>query len=214
MVRQAGRDVPDTDDEGPPDVGWHTPGSCPGFAGGARGASGAAARFPEGARPLLVPVAAGSPRRGQGRRGARIRSPRPAAQPGPRPPPPMATPGAAAQGTTALPLRSRVPARLRAVTSFLWESTRAQIEKEMKETTAKLLPYGGRGSHDSRVLPAQTAPRRVGGVATAAGTGSGAHGAGGACSELPRRLAGLGTSTRAGVQSRRRETQRDPQTPN
>lgn len=77
------------------------PGSSPGFAGGARGASGAAARFPEGARPLLVPVAAGSPRRGQGRRGARIRSPRPAAQPGPRPPPPMAAPGAAAQGTTA-----------------------------------------------------------------------------------------------------------------
>lgn len=117
-------------------------------------------------------------------------------------------------GDDCLPLRSRVPARLRAVTSFLWESTRAQIEKEMKETTAKLLTYGGRGSHDSRVLPAQTAPRRVGGgAATAAGTGSGAHGAGGACSEPPR-LAGLGTSTRAGVQSRRRETQRDPRTPN
>lgn len=163
MVRQAGRDVPDTDDEGPPDAGWHTPRLQPRLRG--RGTRGERGRCQV---PGRGPAAAGP-------RGCRLTQARAGQAGGPdtQPPPrsaawPTATAphgraGGRRAGDDCVPLRSRVPARLRAVTSFLWESTRAQIEKEMKETTAKLLPYGGRGSHDARVLPAQTAPRRVGG---------------------------------------------------
>lgn len=136
---------------------------------------GAAARVSEGARPLLVPVSTGTHPRVlvSGRVGAVSPNCGQAGRPNAKPSPhsaawPTATSPTATAGRSprprgplhrgqllAAPLHSRFQARPRAASAFPWESARAQTEKEMEETTVKLLTHGREGD----TIPARSQPR-------------------------------------------------------
>lgn len=197
---------------------------------------GAAARVSEGARPLLVPVSTGthprvlvsgrvgavSPNCGQA--GGLDTKPSPHGAAWPMATSPTATAGRSPrpQGPLhrgqllAAPLHSRFQAHPRAASAFPRESARAQTEKEMEETTVKLLTHG----HEGDTIQRAPSPDRAGRAAGAAAAGreagvTAAHPLQSAEGQLesrpsPRRL---GDRRSVGEQTRRREKQRDPRTP-